>query len=85
MWCFKWYQYQSIKTANSFKNVRVYKWLKQHTRDKFFRFSRLENGYCYDEPWDFNGARYTFKAAEKCRENRRDQLDKKRKWTKGDN
>jgi hypothetical protein len=54
-------------------------WLKAYTGDKYHRFAKIENGYCYDEPWDFKSARYTFKADENHRNARREQLDKKRK------
>ena len=55
------------------------KWLKEYTNDTNFRFSKIENGYCYNEAWDFKGARYTFKADERYAKARREQLDKKQK------
>lgn len=54
------------------------KWLQQYTGDRYKRFAKIENGYCYDEAWDFNGARFTFVADEKHRNSRREQLDKKK-------
>lgn len=53
-------------------------WLKEYTEDTNFRFAQIENGYCYNEAWDFKGARYTFKAHEKYAMARREILDKKR-------
>ncbi|MFE4243177.1 hypothetical protein [Peribacillus butanolivorans] len=55
------------------------RWLKDYTGDKYHRFAKIENGYCYGDSWDFNGARYTFKADDKYSNARRKQLDKKRK------
>jgi hypothetical protein len=55
------------------------KWLKEFTGDTNFRFAKIENGYCYNEAWDFKGARYTFKADEKYAKARRELLDGKRK------
>lgn len=54
------------------------KWLQQYTVDRYRRFAKIENGYCYDETWDFNGDRYTFVADEKHRNTRREQLAKKK-------
>lgn len=66
-----------IQKCSSIKEAA--RWLKQHTEDKFFRFSKIENGYCYGEPWDFNGARFTFEADESDRESRREQLGKRKR------
>jgi hypothetical protein len=54
-------------------------WLKGYTGDNFLRFSKIERGYCYEEPWDFNGARYTFQASEEDSNRRRLQLNSKKK------
>lgn len=53
------------------------KFLKEYTNDTNFRFAKIENGYCYNEPWDFKGARYTFQADEKYAKVRREQLNKR--------
>lgn len=55
------------------------RWLKEYTGDTNFRFAKIENGYCYNETWDFKGARYSFKADEGYAKARREQLDKKQK------
>lgn len=55
------------------------RWLKKYTGDTKFRFAKIENSYCYNEAWDFKGARYTFKADENYAKYRREQLDKKLK------
>lgn len=54
------------------------RWLKEHTGDKFFRFTKIERGYCYGEPWDFNGARYKFVAAEEDASRRKLELEAKK-------
>lgn len=53
---------EHIKECQSIQETGL--WLKEHTEDKLFRFTRIERGYCYGVPWDFNGARYKFVASE---------------------
>lgn len=64
-----------MKDCSSIQEAGRY--LKEYTQDTNFRFARIENGYCYNDPWDFKGARYTFKADEKHVNARRKQLDEK--------
>lgn len=52
---------ESIQKAGAF--------LQEETGDKYKRFTAIERGYCFGEPFDINGARYTFEAptADKAR------------------
>lgn len=54
-------------------------WLKEHTGDTFLRFTRIERGYCFGVPWDFNGARYKFVASEDDSKRRRQELEGNKK------
>ena len=65
-----------IQTCSSIQEAG--KWLQQYTGDRYRRFAKIENGYCFDEHWDFNGARYSFVSDEKHRNARRKQLNKQK-------
>ncbi len=54
------------------------RWLREHTGDTLFRFTRIERGYCYGEPWDFKGARYKFVSSEEDSKRRRQELEGKK-------
>jgi len=52
--------------------------LKEYSKDKKFRFARIENGYIYGDSWSFNGATYTFTTDETFRLKRKNELEGKR-------
>jgi hypothetical protein len=47
-----------LKEAVSIQDAA--RWLKQHTGDKFKRFTAIHQGILYDEPYSYNGSTYYF-------------------------
>ncbi len=65
-----------LKECESIQDAGRY--LQQYTGDRFKRFNAIQNGYCYGDTWNYNGASYTFKVSNEFANKRKRQLESKK-------